>query len=377
MPSLQFNNHASYTIEAEDHALLVDPWLEGTAFNDGWSLLDASTSNAAIVERLGSIDKPLTIWYSHEHSDHFSLSFLKALKLAAFSEVRIAYQKTLDRRVVTHLRKAGWNVVELRPGEPLALGREMSLRVWPFYDSGDSYSLVTADGAQILNLNDCAVDTHEKCERVRTSLGEASGRLDLLLTQFGYANWIGNEADGAQRRDAAAEKIERIALQAKHLAPRTIVPFASFVRFCHEENAYMNDAQNTIDDLVESPRAQAFRDRVHVMQPGDRLDPTANAGSNEARAASERARVHWRAMADAPAALPLQQRAQVPLADLRVSADKFRSAISRNLAWTDRSVARGPASGGGLRRRSVAHSRRPRPDAARARATERRGARIL
>ena len=45
---LTFINHACFEIRTDDALLLIDPWVEGTAFNHGWSLLDQSTSNAAL-----------------------------------------------------------------------------------------------------------------------------------------------------------------------------------------------------------------------------------------------------------------------------------------------------------------------------------------
>jgi len=40
--SLTFINHASFLITTERINLLIDPWVEGTSFNTGWSLLDDS-----------------------------------------------------------------------------------------------------------------------------------------------------------------------------------------------------------------------------------------------------------------------------------------------------------------------------------------------
>ena len=37
---LTFINHACFEIRTENALLRVDPWVEGTAFNNGWSLLD-------------------------------------------------------------------------------------------------------------------------------------------------------------------------------------------------------------------------------------------------------------------------------------------------------------------------------------------------
>ena len=67
--------------ETNDFIFLCDPWLEGTAFNNGWTLLDNSTSNDQILDELRQSSKNIFIWYSHEHSDHFAVPFLKKLKL--------------------------------------------------------------------------------------------------------------------------------------------------------------------------------------------------------------------------------------------------------------------------------------------------------
>ena len=40
----------------------------------------------------------------------------------------------------------------------------------------------------ILNLNDCIIRKRDAAEQIR----EAVGNVDLLLTQFSYANWEGN-----------------------------------------------------------------------------------------------------------------------------------------------------------------------------------------
>ena len=49
---LKFINHACYYIESKNSILICDPWLEGFAFNKGWSLLDKSSSNNETIEDL-------------------------------------------------------------------------------------------------------------------------------------------------------------------------------------------------------------------------------------------------------------------------------------------------------------------------------------
>ena len=38
--NIQFFTHACFTVEDEEVMLLSDPYLSGTAFNDGWDLIE-------------------------------------------------------------------------------------------------------------------------------------------------------------------------------------------------------------------------------------------------------------------------------------------------------------------------------------------------
>ena len=85
---IRFLNHACFQLESKNSILLIDPWLQGLAFDSGWALIDQSTSNTEIIEYIENSKKSLFIWYSHEHSDHFTVSFLKSL-----NEKKIQAQK--------------------------------------------------------------------------------------------------------------------------------------------------------------------------------------------------------------------------------------------------------------------------------------------
>jgi L-ascorbate metabolism protein UlaG (beta-lactamase superfamily) len=120
-PSLTFLNHASFLIDTGRVNLVIDPWLEGTAFYDGWSLLDDSTSNSQVYAALTN-GKRTIIWYSHEHSDHFSISFLRHYPSLLTPSTIILYQYTLDKRVFSFLRSHGFNVEEQITGRPFLIG---------------------------------------------------------------------------------------------------------------------------------------------------------------------------------------------------------------------------------------------------------------
>ena len=204
---LKFLNHASFMIESSDSILLCDPWLEGCAFDNGWSLLDKSTDNLQILSYLETSKKSLFVWYSHEHSDHFSVKFLKQAK-ALGVRFSVILQKTLDRRVANFVKKMGFHVIELAATK-LELSKNLSISVWTF-SGGDSYALIKVDNLVILNTNDCTIDSLPMANRVRASYLRFYNEIDILFTQFGYANWIGNKEDVELRAAHAQQKIERI-----------------------------------------------------------------------------------------------------------------------------------------------------------------------
>ena len=337
---LTFINHACFEIRTDDALLLVDPWMEGAAFNHGWSLLDQSTSNAALITRLNEAGLPVYIWYSHEHPDHFSISFLKKFREDFCGKACFLFQKTLDKRVLGFLRRNGQQVRECRAGVPKTLASGLRITVYPYSD-GDSFSLVEAGGKTVLNLNDCVINTRERCSRVKAALDRIAPRIDVMFTQFGYANWVGNPDDPARHRAAASEKIERIALQIEAFAPALVVPFASFVYFSAAENAYLNAEQNAPHAVAGAPGLAAHAHRMRFLKPGDEVDLAA-ATPASLLPIHERALAHWRGLIEAGfRLLPEQPPAMLP--EVQAAFSTYRDTMNMNLKglprlleWTGR-----------------------------------------
>ena len=61
---LTFLNHSSFIIECDGYKVLVDPYIFGSAFNNGWNLLKE-------VNHDKQLEKITHIVFSHEHPDHF------------------------------------------------------------------------------------------------------------------------------------------------------------------------------------------------------------------------------------------------------------------------------------------------------------------
>ena len=255
---ITFVNHASFIIEYGAVRLICDPWMEGTAFDNGWALLSRT--------RLQYEDfKDIThIWFSHEHPDHFAPPNLLKIPLEYRKRITVLFQETTDRKVAGFCKKLEFKEqVELKKDTYYAVGSGLEIRCDPYTD-GDSYAVFRTATHTLLNLNDCVVDTAEKASRLAHSIG----KVDVLFTQFGYANKVGNTNDVDLRLAASKEKLERIRQQTAFLEPKAVVPFASFIHFCHTENAYMNKGANRID-AVDTFVQQELGKQCVVLYPGD------------------------------------------------------------------------------------------------------------
>ncbi len=262
---LQFITHACVLLIAGEVRLLCDPWLSGTAFDDGWRLLAEPSTT---IEDCS----PTHIWISHEHPDHFSPRDLLKLPAEQRGHITVLYQETKDQKVESFLRAKGFRVQILPTMERVDLSPDVSVCCAPI--GSDSWLAFFAYGQTVLNLNDCItgqdilIDDPDnlpsnQVDEIRTMVENP----DVLLTQFSYSNWVGNPDDLHLHRLQARTKLNQVRQQIRTLKPRTVLPFASFVHFCHKENAYLNEEANTVHRVVpviEDEDAQAL-----VLSPGD------------------------------------------------------------------------------------------------------------
>jgi len=258
--TVQWVNHASYVLSTDRFSLIADPWLFGSAFNNGWDLMSPTLFR---VEDFDGIDY---IWISHEHPDHFAPAVLKAIPAEIRARITVIFQDTRDKKVLGFCEKVGFRTMELSLTQPVSVDGRFTATSGRT-DDYDSWLLVEAEGCKVLNLNDCMVNSAAKAAAIR----KRTGSVDLLLSQFGYAQWVGNPEDRELRRQAAAEKMERLRYQTLALQPRFLIPFASFVYFSHEENAYLNDHLGNVAQVVEFLQRETSAQPI-VLYPGDRWE---------------------------------------------------------------------------------------------------------
>ena len=311
---IEWVNHAAYVLEAGGVRLLSDPWMDGRAFDDGWAHL---TPTRFRYEDFADVTH---IWFSHEHPDHFSPGNVKKIPEAARRRITVLYQKTRDRKIVRFCEKLGFAaVVELPPREWFAVAPGFDV-MNDAVGNDDSWLAVRTPERLLLNLNDCVIRSEAQCAEIRRLVG---GRdLDVLLTQFSYANWSGNPGDVAKHRTEAAEKLRRVRMQTTSLGARHVIPFASYVWFCHEENWFHNEGINRVEDAHAAIESLGGPPSV-VLFPGE----TWEAGAPHDSAASiERYRPEYERAFASP---PLVKSAPVAFEKLREQAAEFNARLLR------------------------------------------------
>tara|TARA_B100000575_G_scaffold47819_1_gene34840 strand:- start:1687 stop:3039 length:1353 start_codon:yes stop_codon:yes gene_type:complete len=262
-PKVEFINHASVLITYGNVGLLSDPWYQGDAFHKGWNLLHEFDDNEINI----LLDRTSHIWISHEHPDHFSISFFKKFgKKIIDKEIEILFQETKDKRVEGFLKGNKFKVRILTKNIWTNIGDDFEVLNFKdgFYDSGLA---INAGNQKFLNLNDCEVKTNARCKEVYDLVGTC----DVLISQFSYAAWKGGRENLFWRQKAAKEKLDTLHLQVEYFKPKILIPFASYIYFSNEQNFYLNDCANSPQDV-----ANYFKDfedlNVKVMKPFETID---------------------------------------------------------------------------------------------------------
>lgn len=253
---IRWVNHASFIVETPRVRLICDPWIEGTAFNDGWRLLSPTQFAYRDFEQITHV------WFSHEHPDHFAPPNLRKIPEEYRRRITVLFHWTKDKRVLKLCKDFGFQTEEMPDGgridvEDLEL---TSGRSGPI----DSWLAIESSGQKLLNMNDCVC----KAKSDVASVYKIVGSPDVLLTQFSYANWAGNRGDVEEHRRAAANKRQEIRRQVEVLEPKWVIPFASFVWFSHEQNYYLNEGMNRVGDIAECLENELHVKPV-VLYPGD------------------------------------------------------------------------------------------------------------
>ncbi len=313
---IEWVNHASFIVEHDGVRMISDPWLEGLAFDHGWAHL---VPTAMRYDDFATITH---IWISHEHPDHFAPRNLLAIPEEHRRRITLMFHEGVDFRIGAFCRNAGFGkVLQLRSGRWEQLAGD--LRVKCADQGGDTWMAVRSRDTTLLNLNDAIFAYRWRIQALRRKVGAP---IDVLLSQFSYANWVGNPDEPMRHRAEATEMLRRLRTQMEVLRPRYAIPFASMVRFCHAENAYLNEAMNRVETASEAIAATGTT--PVVLYPGETWEVGA---PHDSEASIARYRPHYEAVAEQE----LVESPSVPIEELQRLAQRFWRIIRRrNPSWT-------------------------------------------
>jgi len=303
--SITLISHASVLIRANGIGILTDPWQFGRAFNDSWSLLIAP---ASLDEYLEGIDY---LWVSHEHPDHFHIPTLNSLPEAFKKRVTVLFQASSDHQKMVNAftKMLGFDSVRLMPHKTwLDLGDDVEVYCYHSRQL-DSALAVRTPGQVVLNINDT-----EMSDEDILAVGRDLGPVDVVLNQFSIAGFEGD----ADRLDAeAAVIIDDMIRVHRGLDAKVTIPFASFVHFSREDNAFINPHANSIEDVVER-FAGAGLD-LAVLAPGDTF-------ASGGRIDNDAAREYYDDLYSRIDRLPVESDESVPLSDIEAA---FRKRLKK------------------------------------------------
>ncbi|MDP6878592.1 MAG: MBL fold metallo-hydrolase [Candidatus Marinimicrobia bacterium] len=323
---IEWINHASYVFQYKSSRIIADPWLFGSAFNDGWDLL---VDTQFKVEDFKDITH---IWFSHEHPDHFAPQVLGKIDEEVRKKITILFQETTDKRVVNFCKKLSFKVEELPHRSKFVIEDDFSITCGKMVGI-DSWLLYETSDFKLLNINDCVISNRKLCESVKKSTGE----IDVLMSQFSYANWKGNPDDKEIREKTAREKLNRMKIQADVFKPKYTIPFASFVYFSHDENKYMNDSINTISTAHQYINNNTDSESI-VMYPGDTWDFVSKFSSEKSiklydKAYSQISNLNYRSLSKTVYEKELLEASQNYLSDLRTNNSSLAMSMYRYIPF--------------------------------------------
>ena len=229
-------NHSSIFIKSGNIKLLTDPWYNGSAFNNGWSLLYENKIDT-INEILTNLDY---IFISHEHPDHFSINFFKDYeKIIKLNNVKIIFQTSHDKRVEKFLKKMNFEMIILEDKERFKINDKTFITI---FKQGhiDSAMLYETEDFYHLNINDCNFLKRELLEINNCIINKK--KEIIIYIQFSYASFRANDD---WLKQAALYKLNNILKVNDIFNSTLIVPFASFFNFSHSENQHLTKFINS------------------------------------------------------------------------------------------------------------------------------------
>ncbi|MDB4914532.1 MAG: hypothetical protein JWM95_2176 [Gemmatimonadetes bacterium] len=258
-------SHASLLVETNGIRLLTDPWYSGRIYKDAWELCPPPPT----LPDFRALDG---VFLSHAHPDHYHHPTLERLRDERGPDIPIFVAKFFHGTIGRDLRGLGFrNVVEMRPGHQFTAFPGVSLYSQQ-YRMDDSLLVVSGeDDETLVNINDTPLRGS-----TLDDLARRFPRVDYCAAQFAIAQGYPYCYENIPADFNRVDLVRRFDSFARVLAPRHMIPFASFVRFCNADNAHMNAHKMSLDELTQLSEAT-----LTILYPGDSIERGVVSGTAE------------------------------------------------------------------------------------------------
>lgn len=180
--------HAGFLVESPTGLIVMDPWLgPAGAFGSSWFQLPPNHHLLPLVEahmHVSAANKPVTIYVSHDHKDHFDAYTLSRLTARTNARILIPrFRSSALKREITRV-VAPETVEEVDDCAQVTLGADFTAQLFIEDDTleRDSSILVRFREATFLNINDCKL--FDRLHEVTCGM-----RVSVFAAQFSNASW--------------------------------------------------------------------------------------------------------------------------------------------------------------------------------------------
>lgn len=254
MTTLTYLGHACFLFETEKAAIVIDPWLSGKgAFLGTWRQLPPNShATGWLVEKMKS--KPVTVYVTHEHEDHYDEETLKTLLPHAAGLYIPRYENTFLKKLI---EKNLHTTPTLLDENDLQKFHDIFFKIF-IDESGinrDSAIFLKTRDLSFLDTNDCKI--YDRVQWIKN----ACGPIDVLSTQFSGAimHPICYDMTAEEYKKVSRQKRMRKFVAVRNfirdLAPACYVPSAGPAIFAMKMHEELNFEQESI-----FPKWWEFRD---------------------------------------------------------------------------------------------------------------------
>jgi UDP-MurNAc hydroxylase len=254
-------SHACLYVEQDDVALLVDPWLRGSAYWRSW--WNYPPVNPDLIQSL----RPTHIFLTHIHWDHFHGPSLRLFG----KDTTILIPEDRYDRMARDLRAMGFkNVVAVAHGREIRLGERLAIRPYLFLPMTDTALMIYSPTVVLLNANDCKI-----CGWPLAQVTRDFPRIDFAFRSHSSANarvcyeYLDQPQAEVDDRESYLRSFSNFMLAVR---PRYAVPFASNHCHLHRDTVQFNNyIQTPLDVAAYFERVRDRTDQsteLKVMLPG-------------------------------------------------------------------------------------------------------------